>query len=75
MKYQKVVYEPDDDVLNIWLSKKPIDYAEDENGVIIHYTKDNQPVYIEILDATKFLKKSKNPSEPRTSAAIAHRIR
>lgn len=75
MKNQRVVYEPEDDVLNIWLSKKPIDYAEDENGVIVHYTKDNQPVYVEILDATKFLKRPKNPPESRAAAAIAHRIR
>lgn len=75
MKGHKVVYEPEDDVLNIWLSKKPIDYAEDENGVIVHYTKDNKPVYIEIIDATKFLIKSKNPSSTKASASIAHRIR
>lgn len=73
MKYQQVVYEPEDDVLNIWLSKKPIDYAQDKNGVIVHYTKDNQPVYIEILDATKFLRRSKG-SSVRSSVAVPHRI-
>ena len=75
MKYQKVVYEPEDDVLNIWLAKKPIDYAEDENGMIVHYTKDGEPVYIEILDATKFLSRSKQPLSPRSPVSVSHRIR
>ena len=52
----KVIYEKKDDVLNIWLSKKPIDYAEDTDGVIVHFTKNNEPVYIEILDSSRFLK-------------------
>lgn len=56
-KNSKVIYEPEDDVLNIWLSKKPVDYAEDEDGVITHYTKSGEPVYIEILFASKFLGK------------------
>lgn len=56
-KNSKVVYESKDDVLNIWLSKKPIDYAEDEDGVITHYTKSGEPVYIEILFASNLLKR------------------
>ena len=75
MKYQQVVYEPEDYVLNIWLSKNPIDYAEDKNGVIVHYTKDDQPVYIEILDATKFLERPKSRITSGVSTAIAHRIK
>ena len=58
-KIPNVTYEHEDDVLNIWLSKKPIDYAEDKDGVIVHYTKDNKPVYIEILYAKRFFNKSK----------------
>lgn len=52
------VYESEDDVLNIWLSKKPIDFAEQSGNVIIHFTEDNEPVYIEILDASGFLKQA-----------------
>ena len=58
MTKQKVVYEKEDDVLNIWLSKKPIDHAEEIEGVITHFTKDNKPVYIEILEASRFLKET-----------------
>lgn len=70
-KKKRVLYEPEDDVLNIWLSDKHFDYAEDEDGVIIHYTKKREPVYIEILDASRFLNKTKKfyPS------AVAHRIK
>ena len=76
MKTHKVIYEPVDDVLNIWLSKKPIDYAEDEDGVIVHYTKNDEPVYIEILNATKFASKNKQVEPQRQkTASIAHRVR
>lgn len=70
-KTKRVYYESEDDVLNIWLSDKHFDYAEDEDGVIIHYTKEREPVYIEILDASKFLGRAKKfyPS------AVAHRIK
>lgn len=63
----KVIYEPEDDVLNIWLSQKPVDYAEDNSGVITHYTKTGEPVYIEILFASKFLK-SKSSKNLQTSS-------
>lgn len=59
MTKNKVVYEKEDDILNIWLSKKPIDYAENTEGVIVHFTKNNEPVYIEVLDASRFLKPKK----------------
>lgn len=81
MKIPSIKYEPEDDVLNIWLSKKHIDDADDFNGVIVHYTKDREPVYIEVLDASRFLNKEKkslykeifNGSE--TSVAVPHQIR
>ena len=56
MTQSKVFYEKEDDILNIWLSKKPIYHAIDTDGVIVHFTKDNEPVYIEVLDASRFLK-------------------
>lgn len=51
-------YEPEDDVLNIWLSKKPVDFAEQSGDIIVHFTENNEPVYIEILDASHFLKQA-----------------
>ncbi|MBI2011828.1 DUF2283 domain-containing protein [Candidatus Daviesbacteria bacterium] len=80
---QKISYEPKDDVLNIWLSREPIDYAEQNGDVIVHFSKDNEAVYIEILDASKMLKDlSKTiPSNLKKSwfsiptSSIAHRIK
>lgn len=57
-KNNNVLYEKQDDVLNIWFSKKPIAYAEETDGVITHFTKENKPVYIEVLHASRFLKET-----------------
>lgn len=78
---RKIYYEPEDDVLNIWVSSKHFDYAEDNDGVIVHYTKNREPVYIEVLDASRFLGKGyksfyKRSSESdQSSIAIPHRIK
>ena len=55
--HPKFIYEKEDDVLNILLSDQKIDYAEQNGDVIVHFTKDNEPVYIEILTASNFLKR------------------
>lgn len=79
----EMIYEPEDDVLNIWFSRKPIDYAEQTGDLIVHFTKDNETVYMEILDASKFLKEA-NSMLPKKiqkqvlpeaiQTAIAHKI-
>ncbi len=79
MKKKKIYYEPEDDVLNIWVSEKQFDFAEDDNGVIVHYTKDREPVYIEILDASRFLGKGyksfyKSAFRSEGMVSIPHRI-
>ena len=55
--HPKFKYEKEDDVLNIYLSSHRIDYAEQTGDIIVHFTKDNEPVYIEILDASNFLQR------------------
>ena len=57
LRYPKFKYEKEDDVLNIWLSDGKIDYGEQSGDIIVHFTKEEEPVYIEILDASKFLKR------------------
>lgn len=61
----KLRYDKEDDVMMIWLSEKPVDYAEQTKNVIIHFSKDNEPVLMEVLRATEFFKKASNefPSE------------
>lgn len=75
-------YEAEDDVLNIWLSKNPIDFAEQSGDVIVHFTKGNEPVYIEILDASHFLRQAATKLPKKiletiipSSPSITHRIR
>jgi uncharacterized protein YuzE len=58
MKFKKFRYDEADDALMIWFSKEPIDYAEKEKSLIVHFSKNNKPVLMEILDATDFLKET-----------------
>lgn len=52
---RKIRYSKDVDALMVELSDKPIDYAEEEGQVIVHFTHDGEPVLIEILDAKEFI--------------------
>ncbi len=56
----KISYEPEADVLMWEITNQPIDYAKEIGSVVIHFTKKNMPVLIEILEASKFLSKAKN---------------
>jgi len=60
-------YDQEDDVLMIWFSKEPVDFAEQQKDVIVHFSKANKPVLMEILDASKFLRE--------TSQLFPHNIR
>jgi len=51
----KISYEPEADVLMWEITDKPIDFAKEIGNVVVHFTKDNIPVLIEILEASKFL--------------------
>ncbi len=48
---RKIKYSKDVDALLVELSDKQIDYAEEEGHVIIHFSKDGEPVFLEILDS------------------------
>lgn len=56
----KISYEPDADVLMWEISGKPVDFAKEMGNVVVHFTKNNIPVIIEILEASKFLSRAKN---------------
>lgn len=51
----RIRYSRDVDVLLIDLSEKPIDHAEEEGQVIVHFSREGEPVLIEILDAKEFV--------------------
>ena len=51
----KVKYSRDVDILLVWLSDDPFDYAEESNGVITHFSAAGKPALPEIQDAREFL--------------------
>ena len=55
----KISYEPEADVLTYEITNQPIDYAKEIGNIVVHFTKNNIPVLVEILEATKFLNKAK----------------
>lgn len=52
---RKIRYSKDADAILVELSDKPIDHAEESGQIIIHFSKDGEPVLLEILDAKEFL--------------------
>lgn len=53
----KINYEPEADVLTYEITNQSIDYAREIGNIVVHFTKNNIPVLVEILEATKFLRK------------------
>ncbi|MFQ6137177.1 MAG: DUF2283 domain-containing protein [Candidatus Hydrothermarchaeales archaeon] len=51
----KVKYSRGEDILLIEVSDEPIEYAEEVGPIIVHFTKAEKPVLLEILDASEFL--------------------
>lgn len=54
----RISYEPEADVLTWEITGKPIDYAKEIGNIVVHFTKNNTPVLIEILEAARFLKQA-----------------
>lgn len=55
---QHLSYEPEADVLSWEVSSKPIDSAREVDNLVIHFAKDQTPVLVEVLEASKFLKRT-----------------
>lgn len=54
----KTKYYQSDDLLVVKLSNKPFEVAEKIGSFIVHYSKTREPVLVEILNASKFLKET-----------------
>ncbi len=54
----RISYEPEADVLSWELSNRSIDFAKEIGNVIVHFSKKDEPVLVEILEASKFLAKA-----------------
>lgn len=57
-KQMNMSYEPEADVLRIEASRGPIEYATEMGNAIVHFSPDGNPVYFEILEASRFLKQA-----------------
>ncbi|MBI3638421.1 DUF2283 domain-containing protein [Candidatus Wolfebacteria bacterium] len=66
----KISYEPDADVLMWEISDKPVDFAKEMGNVVVHFTKNNLPVIVEILEASKFLSRVKNLVKEKSGHSI-----
>ncbi len=66
----KIRYDREVDILLIEFSDEKIEYAEEAGHMIIHFTKDNKPVLIEILDASEFLSELTKISMKATSREL-----
>jgi uncharacterized protein YuzE len=51
----KIKYSADEDILLYEVSTEPIDYAEESGPVIVHFSKEGKPVFLEIMNASEFL--------------------
>lgn len=51
-------YYKEDDLLVVKLSNKPFEVAEKIGSFIVHYDNKREPVTVEILNASKFLKET-----------------
>ena len=73
----KIRYDPADDILLITLSEKPLAYGEEITPqVIAHYSKDNELVEMEVLDANELFSKKKEiyvPEQIQQKAAHIQR--
>jgi len=67
----KYNYDPESNILSITMSDQPFDYAEQTGDFIVHFDKRNKPVYIEILNANKFIKKAVTILPKKTQKTIA----
>ena len=51
----KISYDAEADVLRVDIAKKPIDHATEIGNIVVHFSSNDIPVYLEILEAKKFL--------------------
>lgn len=64
----KISYEPEADVLAWEISKQTIDHAREVGNMVIHFSKSNVPVLVEMLEASKFLTKAEKLLEREQAA-------
>lgn len=67
----EINYEPEADVLTYEITNQPIDYAKEVGNIVVHFTKNDIPVLVEILEASQFLKKAEKLTSKSGSLSLA----
>ena len=68
----KVSYDSDADVLSLaGAMKGRIDHASELGNFVIHFTKDDRPLLIEVLEASKVFGNSSKPVRKIANLAFA----
>lgn len=71
MKYS---YDPESNVLAVTIANKPFDYAQEMGDFIVHFDKKDKPVYVEILNASKFIANAATTLPKSEKEEIIHHI-
>ncbi len=71
-KIPKVSYDADADVLSLsGAVSGRIDHANELGNFIVHFTKDDRPLLIEVLEASKVFGSGSKPVRKMTNLAFA----
>ncbi len=71
-KITKVSYDSDADVLSLaGAVEERIDHARELGNFVVHFTKDDRPLLIEVLEASKVFSNSSKPIRKVTNFAFA----
>ena len=71
-KIPKISYDPDADVLSVAATVTGrIDHARELGNFVVHFTKDDRPLLIEVLEASKVFGNSPNPVRKMANLAFA----
>jgi len=67
-----ITYEPDADVVVIWVSKKAkIDDAEIVGDVVVHWDKKGNPIMVEFINASKLVPKIVETLAKRETSVVS----
>ena len=67
----KVRYDREDDVLTLQRTDGVVDHAEDSDGVIAHFSREDRLLLVEVLDASDFLAQlTRTTATARTGEAV-----
>lgn len=68
----KISYDADADVLSVESSGRTvIDHAEEMGNLVVHFSKGNKPVLVEIFEASRLFKEQPKPLRTIRQSLVA----